>query len=287
GRGSRSRGWGPATVAAVLVVDASALLEVLTVDPGDVRKLAVRLHDAEGMNAPTPLDYEVNVLRELVQRDVIDEEVAEEARTAVRERRLVRHPLTDRLAGRVWGYGTPSRRTTRHTSHWRSSWRFPSSPLTVASPMPPAAWRASRSNATRPADLRRGERLRGPSPGALAVRRASPVQRSYPTDQCCRRISGSAHESREARTGRARRRVRIGSGPEPGRGTPGGCRARPRCGTGAGPAPPPRPPTAPGSRPPPGAPPARRGRATTARGAPCGRAGSPALRRGAARCRGR
>lgn len=75
----------------MLVVDASALIDVLTVDPRDIPDLARRIHEVEWMNAPALLDYEVlNVLRKLVQRGEIDEPLAEEARLAVRELRLSR-----------------------------------------------------------------------------------------------------------------------------------------------------------------------------------------------------
>lgn len=87
----------------MLVIDTSALVEVLTTDPAETPDLARRVHDVEWMSAPTLIDYEVlNVLRKLVQRGTIDAELAEESRHTLRELRLLRHPMTDELADRVW-----------------------------------------------------------------------------------------------------------------------------------------------------------------------------------------
>lgn len=87
----------------MLVIDASAIVEVLTADPGDIPDLAHRIHDAEWMSAPDLLDYEVlNVLRKMLGRGDIDAELAESSRLALRDLRLTRHPLTDDMADRVW-----------------------------------------------------------------------------------------------------------------------------------------------------------------------------------------
>lgn len=87
----------------MLVIDASALLEVLTVDPAEIPDLARRVHEAEWMSAPDLLDYEVlNVLRRLVLAGDIGEELADQSRLTVRELRLSRHPMTDALSDRVW-----------------------------------------------------------------------------------------------------------------------------------------------------------------------------------------
>lgn len=87
----------------MLVIDTSALVDVLTVDPAEVPELARRVHDAEWMSAPDLLDYEfLNVLRKMVVRGHIDERLAEECRRAVRELRLSRHSMTDSLSDRVW-----------------------------------------------------------------------------------------------------------------------------------------------------------------------------------------
>jgi predicted nucleic acid-binding protein len=87
----------------VLVIDASALIEILTVDPCDIPDLARRVHDAEWMSAPDLVDYEVlNVLRKMVIRSDIDAELAEQSRLALRDLRLSRHPMTDDMSDRVW-----------------------------------------------------------------------------------------------------------------------------------------------------------------------------------------
>lgn len=87
----------------MLVIDASAVIEVLTVDPAEIPDLAQRVHDAEWMSAPDLIDYEVlNVLRKMVARGDIDIELAEESRLALRDLRLSRHPMTDDMSDRVW-----------------------------------------------------------------------------------------------------------------------------------------------------------------------------------------
>lgn len=87
----------------MLVIDASALVEVLTVDPVDIPDLARRVHDVEWMSAPDLVDYEVlNVLRKMVLRGDIDAEFADECRLALRDLRLSRHPMTDDISDRVW-----------------------------------------------------------------------------------------------------------------------------------------------------------------------------------------
>ena len=43
----------------MLVIDASALVELLTVDPDDEPDLASRVHEVEWMSAPDLIDYEV------------------------------------------------------------------------------------------------------------------------------------------------------------------------------------------------------------------------------------
>jgi predicted nucleic acid-binding protein len=87
----------------VLVIDASALVDLLTVDPGDIPELARRIHDVDWMSAPDLIDYEVlNVLRKMAIRGDIDAELAEDSRIALRDLRLSRHPMTDEMADRVW-----------------------------------------------------------------------------------------------------------------------------------------------------------------------------------------
>lgn len=87
----------------MLVLDASALVEVLTTDPADAPELARRIHDAEWMSAPDLLDYEVlNVLRRMTRRGDIEDELADESRLTLQELRLSRHPMTDSLSERVW-----------------------------------------------------------------------------------------------------------------------------------------------------------------------------------------
>jgi predicted nucleic acid-binding protein len=87
----------------MLVIDTSALVEVLTTDPAETPVLARRVHDVEWMSAPSLIDYEVlNVLRKLVLRGAIDVEFAEDCRRTLRALRLLRYPMTDELADRVW-----------------------------------------------------------------------------------------------------------------------------------------------------------------------------------------
>jgi predicted nucleic acid-binding protein len=87
----------------VLVIDASALVEVLTDDPADIPELVARVRNAEWMSAPDLLDYEVlNVLRKMVLRKDIDVELAESCRLALADLRLSRYPLTEEMAERVW-----------------------------------------------------------------------------------------------------------------------------------------------------------------------------------------
>lgn len=87
----------------MLVIDASAVVELLTTDPSDVPALARRIHDAEWMNAPGLIDYEVlNVLRKMVGRGDIDAELAESSRLALQRLRLIRHSMSDAMAERIW-----------------------------------------------------------------------------------------------------------------------------------------------------------------------------------------
>jgi predicted nucleic acid-binding protein len=87
----------------VIVIDASALIEVLTVDPREVAELARRVRDIDWMSAPSLIDYEtLNVLRTMVARADIDSALADDARLALRDLRLTRHALTDELTERMW-----------------------------------------------------------------------------------------------------------------------------------------------------------------------------------------
>lgn len=87
----------------MLVIDTSALVEVLITDPAAIPELARRVRDAEWMAAPSLIDYEVlNVLRKLVLRQSIDDELAEDCRRTLRALRLVRYPMSEELADRVW-----------------------------------------------------------------------------------------------------------------------------------------------------------------------------------------
>lgn len=87
----------------MLVIDTTALVEVLTTDPAAIPELAQRVHGVEWMSAPSLIDYEVmNVLRKLVLRQSIDIELAEDCRRTMRALRLVRYPMSDELADRVW-----------------------------------------------------------------------------------------------------------------------------------------------------------------------------------------
>lgn len=70
----------------MLVIDASALVELLTVDPDDEPDLACRVHEVEWMSAPDLIDYEVlNVLRKMVLRGDIEVGLAQESRLALRD----------------------------------------------------------------------------------------------------------------------------------------------------------------------------------------------------------
>lgn len=87
----------------MLVIDASAVVEVLTADPADIPELARRVHDAEWMSAPEPVDYEVlNVLRRMVLRGEIEIELADASRWAFRDLRLTRHVMTYEMSDRIW-----------------------------------------------------------------------------------------------------------------------------------------------------------------------------------------
>jgi predicted nucleic acid-binding protein len=87
----------------VLVIDTSALAEILTTDPVYNPDLSRRVQDVEWMSAPSLIDYEVlNVLRTLVLRATIDAELAEDSRHTLRLLRLSRYPITDERADRVW-----------------------------------------------------------------------------------------------------------------------------------------------------------------------------------------
>lgn len=86
-----------------LVIDAPALVEVSTVDPDEIPALAERVCGAEWLSAPSLVDYEVlDVLRTLVARGDIDHELAASARQVFDDLRLIRYPLTDDAADRVW-----------------------------------------------------------------------------------------------------------------------------------------------------------------------------------------
>ncbi|MEU9831098.1 type II toxin-antitoxin system VapC family toxin [Streptosporangium sp. NPDC048047] len=87
----------------MLVVDASALIEALTMDPLEIPDLVERLGGVEWMSAPYLIDYEVhNVLRKMTLRGDIDEEFATESRRAYRSLRLSRHAMTEEMSDRVW-----------------------------------------------------------------------------------------------------------------------------------------------------------------------------------------
>lgn len=88
---------------AMLVIDASALVEVLTADPDEIHELAQRVLDAERMSPPNLIDYQVlNVLRRMVFGGDIDGELAEDTRRTLRALRLTRYPPTDEMSDRVW-----------------------------------------------------------------------------------------------------------------------------------------------------------------------------------------
>lgn len=87
----------------MLVIDASALIEVLTVDPAARPDLVGRVRGVDWMSAPALVDYEVlNALRKMLLRGDVDEAVAEDSRRPLRELRLQRHSLNDELTDRIW-----------------------------------------------------------------------------------------------------------------------------------------------------------------------------------------
>lgn len=87
----------------MLVVDASALVEVLTVDPDGIPELSRRLHSAEWMSAPELIDYEVlNVLRKLVLRGIIDGDFADTCRRRLGLLRVSRYSMSEEMSSRVW-----------------------------------------------------------------------------------------------------------------------------------------------------------------------------------------
>lgn len=87
----------------MLVVDASALVDLLVVDPAAIAELVERVRGVDWMSAPDLIDYEIlNTLWSLVARSAIDAAVADSARLALRDLRLTRFALTDELTNRMW-----------------------------------------------------------------------------------------------------------------------------------------------------------------------------------------
>jgi len=87
----------------MLVIDACALIEILTVEPSEIPELNNRVRASEWMSAPALIDYEVlNVLRKMATRGDIDEYLAEESRLVLRNLRLNRVPLDDEMSERIW-----------------------------------------------------------------------------------------------------------------------------------------------------------------------------------------
>lgn len=87
----------------MLVIDASALIELLTTEPTRTRDLSRRIRSADWMSAPALIDYEVhNVLRKMVFRRVIDAAVAKESLSTFWSLRIGRYELTEKMSGRLW-----------------------------------------------------------------------------------------------------------------------------------------------------------------------------------------
>jgi predicted nucleic acid-binding protein len=85
----------------VLVVDTSAVLDVLVGDPPDSR-LVERLQADGDLHAPHLIDVEmVHALRRLVRRGTLEVGRAERARDDFLDLALVRYPHSD-LVGRMW-----------------------------------------------------------------------------------------------------------------------------------------------------------------------------------------
>ncbi len=90
-----------ATDAAMLVVDASAVVAVLAGSPRDA-KLTRRLVKADELRAPHLIDIEVlHALRSLVARGELTPDRAQDARIDFADLLLVRHPHAP-LADRIW-----------------------------------------------------------------------------------------------------------------------------------------------------------------------------------------
>lgn len=87
----------------MLVIDASAVVELLTTDPAEVPELAERIRSAEWMSAPSLIDYEVhNVLRKMVYRKDISADMANESLQTFWKLRIGRYQLTNEMSARVW-----------------------------------------------------------------------------------------------------------------------------------------------------------------------------------------
>lgn len=85
----------------MLVVDTSAVLDVLVAEPPDPR-LTERLRADGDLHAPHLIDVElVHALRRLVHRDVLGARRADRARGDFRDLALVRYPHVD-LVERMW-----------------------------------------------------------------------------------------------------------------------------------------------------------------------------------------
>src|SRR5699024_4464667 len=100
----------------MLVIDACALIEILTVEPSEIPELNNRVRASEWMSAPALIDYEVlNVLRKMATRGDIDEYLAEESRLVLRNLRRTGCRSMTRCPNVSGNFGITCRLTTRPT----------------------------------------------------------------------------------------------------------------------------------------------------------------------------
>ena len=119
----------------MIVVDASALMEVLLNRPSGKRVANRLLDPLETLHAPHLLDLEVaQVLRRYQAAGEMSPQRARQALLAFAQMPLERHPhwsFLDRASGNC---AATSRLTTPHTSPWRKLWMHRFSPATAPWP---------------------------------------------------------------------------------------------------------------------------------------------------------
>jgi predicted nucleic acid-binding protein len=86
----------------MLVVDASSIVEILTVNPIQIQPLTTRIRRAEWLSAPALIDYEVhNVLRKMVLRKEIGKHLAVTSLLTYWKLRIGRYELTEEMSVRM------------------------------------------------------------------------------------------------------------------------------------------------------------------------------------------